>query len=467
MFSDKTKWIGRGREKQPPVCPCRLQARREFKLRRAFKRARLLICARQLYKLYLNGEYLCQGPALQDDGLALAVDEVDVTGLLRQGTNLLSLDLYDPKGEPGCALELFLDGVSVLVSDRRFGVASPEGVDRTMDGAETVDASMIQKGRLTQIGFGGASAAPRVQKLPQGFAPPAPAVPWKLLSPEAEEDGLYRFETERAGEVTLCARGSTGSMICVFPLPAEGTEAEKPRYKLKPGASPEPVSFYLPARFDRLRVQIEGDAELTELSVRAHLRSAGEKQTLLTTTDAPLQAAFERWRAALLEMNEMGLDEAAAQRSPLYKAALCLLTSSADALDPHRAPRSLSLQGTGPAAAGKAGESMSVTEALKQALSDPGDAAQARYAELAELAEQGKISEVLQSLLDEACPAETAVCAFVRFLLGIDPDAPSMERWSDPLPADVAELRFELTSGARRIVYERAGGISTLSAVAL
>lgn len=464
MFSDKTKWIGRGREKQPPVCPCRLQARREFKLRRAFKRARLLISARQLYKLYINGDYVCQGPALAD-GEAAAVDEVDVTSLLRQGQNLIALDLYDPKGEPGCALELFLDGVSVLVSDRHFGVASPEGVDMAMDGAETVDASLLQRGRLTQQGFGGVSAAPRVQKLTLSFAPAAPAVPWKSILPESGEDGLYELSVQRAGEVTLSARGSADARIFLYPLAADLAPSEKPRYILKPGASPEPVSFYLPSRFDRLRVQVEGDAEITELRVRAHLRSIGKTQTLLVTAHAPLLTAFERWRTALLEVNEMGLDEAAARRSPLYQAALCLLLSSPDALDPRRAPRSLSLQGS--AAPEKASEILSVGAALARAISDPGDAAQARFAELADLAKQGKIDELYQAVLDESCPAEAAACAFVRYLLGIDPDAPSLERWSDPLPAGIPQLRFELTSGARRIVYERAGGISTLSAVAL
>lgn len=67
--------------------------RREFDLRSIEKEYRIRITADDYYKLYINGKFVCQGPA-QGYYFCYYWNEVDITEFLREGKNEVFVDVY-------------------------------------------------------------------------------------------------------------------------------------------------------------------------------------------------------------------------------------------------------------------------------------------------------------------------------------------------------------------------------------
>ena len=69
--------------------------RRTFQLRDVPAEAPLFITADQSYQLYVNGEYVCRGPARGFQS-HWPFDEVDVRAQLRKGRNVIAVRAHNP-----------------------------------------------------------------------------------------------------------------------------------------------------------------------------------------------------------------------------------------------------------------------------------------------------------------------------------------------------------------------------------
>ena len=69
--------------------------RKDFELSKTPKKAPLFITADKAYKLFVNGEYVCRGPARGYQS-HWPFDEVDVAKFLRTGKNWLAVEAYTP-----------------------------------------------------------------------------------------------------------------------------------------------------------------------------------------------------------------------------------------------------------------------------------------------------------------------------------------------------------------------------------
>ena len=106
-----------------------MYARRAFRLSANVQSAELLISADDMYKLYINGEYVAQGPAPGYPG-RYYVNRIDVLKYLRAGDNVLALDVYYQglinrvwvSGDlrQGFICDLRVDGKSLVRSDEHF-----------------------------------------------------------------------------------------------------------------------------------------------------------------------------------------------------------------------------------------------------------------------------------------------------------------------------------------------------------
>jgi hypothetical protein len=108
-------------------------ARRSFNLDQTPREAKLRITASTKYQLYLNGEYICQGPA-RSAPHHQSYDILDVTGMLQAGRNTLAIRVHHQTGKhsyhhPGRAgllaqLDISLNARKLtLVTDTTWKVA--------------------------------------------------------------------------------------------------------------------------------------------------------------------------------------------------------------------------------------------------------------------------------------------------------------------------------------------------------
>ncbi len=93
-FTWQSQWIWMDETIESDV----MLARRSFDLDQAPLEARLRITASSKYQLYLNGEYICQGPA-RSAPHHQSYDILDVTGLLREGKNTLAIRVHHQAGK--------------------------------------------------------------------------------------------------------------------------------------------------------------------------------------------------------------------------------------------------------------------------------------------------------------------------------------------------------------------------------
>ncbi len=103
--------------------------RRHFSLQETPKKAMLYITADDYYKLYLGGRFVAQGPTMANHN-RYGYNEIDVTGYLSAGENLLAVHTYyqglinrvwqSGDGRHGLLCDLVVDGEVVLSSDESF-----------------------------------------------------------------------------------------------------------------------------------------------------------------------------------------------------------------------------------------------------------------------------------------------------------------------------------------------------------
>jgi len=93
-FTWQSQWIWMDETIESDV----MLARRSFDLDQAPREARLRITASSKYQLYLNGEYICQGPA-RSAPHHQSYDILDVAGLLREGKNTIAIRVHHQPGK--------------------------------------------------------------------------------------------------------------------------------------------------------------------------------------------------------------------------------------------------------------------------------------------------------------------------------------------------------------------------------
>ena len=74
---------------------CYAQFRYDFELEEVPEKAPFLISADEFYRLYVNGRYICRGPA-RGYQESWPYDEVDLSAVLRKGHNWISVEAYNP-----------------------------------------------------------------------------------------------------------------------------------------------------------------------------------------------------------------------------------------------------------------------------------------------------------------------------------------------------------------------------------
>ena len=91
----KAKWIWFDHERNYDLINARMQARRGFTLASAPRKCVIGITADARYRLYVNGEYVCRGPArgYQEHW---PYDEVDIAPYLRKGRNVIAAHVHTP-----------------------------------------------------------------------------------------------------------------------------------------------------------------------------------------------------------------------------------------------------------------------------------------------------------------------------------------------------------------------------------
>lgn len=111
--------------------------RKEFEVSRLPTRAPLFITADQSYQLYVNGHYVCRGPA-RGFQKSWPYDEIDIRPYLQPGRNILAIRSYNPgfsnfqyvsQGYAGLLVAAKWKGIS-LVSDPTWKCRRQSGVRR-------------------------------------------------------------------------------------------------------------------------------------------------------------------------------------------------------------------------------------------------------------------------------------------------------------------------------------------------
>jgi alpha-L-rhamnosidase len=129
-FLWEAKWIWMQEQSASEV----MLTRRLFEISQNPDKAFLRISASSIYQLYINGQYICRGPA-RSAPHHQSYDILDVTTLLRQGENLIAVRVhhqqgkfsYHHKGRPGLLvqLNLMIDGIPMTItSDENWSTSS-------------------------------------------------------------------------------------------------------------------------------------------------------------------------------------------------------------------------------------------------------------------------------------------------------------------------------------------------------
>ena len=90
----KAHWIWMDEEIKSDV----MLARHSFDIDQSPRQIHLLITASSQYQLYINGEYICQGPA-RSAPHHQSFDVLDIGSLIRQGKNILAVRVHHQKGK--------------------------------------------------------------------------------------------------------------------------------------------------------------------------------------------------------------------------------------------------------------------------------------------------------------------------------------------------------------------------------
>ena len=130
-FLWEAKWIWIQEQSASEV----MLTRRLFEISQNPDEAFLRISASSIYQLYINGQYICRGPA-RSAPHHQSYDILDVTTLLRQGENLIAVRVhhqqgklsYHHEGRPGllAQLNLMIDGIPMTITSNEDWSTLPD-----------------------------------------------------------------------------------------------------------------------------------------------------------------------------------------------------------------------------------------------------------------------------------------------------------------------------------------------------
>ena len=128
LIPDKAFWIGS--DHAFDLAETYLDFRRNIDFGSVPQSARLAITADSRYRLWINGTYVCRGPA-RCWPHAQQVDAIDIAPYLKSGTNSIAVQIYSPgyshfayvhRGACGLLAWLEVDGETALVTDQSWQV---------------------------------------------------------------------------------------------------------------------------------------------------------------------------------------------------------------------------------------------------------------------------------------------------------------------------------------------------------
>ena len=226
--------------------------RKEFELD-GFKKCILNISADDYYKLYINGQFVAQGPAAGYPWRYF-YNSVDVTEFLNPGKNLIAVHTYyqglinrvwvSGDQRTGLCMELFADDKSVLVSDESFrctfhsGFPDGEIIAYDTQFLENYDARCAEDGFETPEYDDSAwpMAAEREFVDYTMVLQPSAQLVFEEFKPVSIEHTGNRikvdFDAINVGYLKFAARGSAGAKIEMF-FAQELNEDDSLRWKLR------------------------------------------------------------------------------------------------------------------------------------------------------------------------------------------------------------------------------------------
>ena len=286
----------------------RLFARRQFRAGKRVRSAVLEIACRDMYKLYVNGHFVCRGP--RRSSINGSSDTVDLAPLIRPGVNLLALDIYSMDGKPGFIAQLSLDGKTKAVSDKSFALTVPTGLDNAWMG-ETLDLGAFDLNWMARMPRRGETCA----QAESGFSvsplrpEEAPKAACRFVEAQRLDSGLYDLGRACAGEILAKVSGDKGARVSFQygPDAAPFLKRHSRTDTLILGGSRAEAAFCIPVCARYICVQADPGARVEGITVRAQTALPLPECMRLETSDEALRSAFERRTDSILSVDGAGL----------------------------------------------------------------------------------------------------------------------------------------------------------------
>ncbi len=298
-----------------------MYARRAFRLGAKLQTAELLITADDYYKLYINGEFVAQGPAPGYPS-RYYVNRINVRDYLRAGENVIALDVYyqglinrvwvSGDDRQGFICELRIDDKPVLRSDERFryikstAYAKAEKLGYDTQFTEHFDMREEPSG-WKDVGYDDFMWAACVVNQNADYAfrlQPTPTLETRIVRPETEtrtETGvIYDFGHEISGTPIIKAKGEAGEKLVIRmgeELNADGSARFEMRcncrheHTLTLADSKNDWEMYDYCGFRYIEI-IESGAHVVELSARERFYPLNDDACTLESSDESLNAVF-------------------------------------------------------------------------------------------------------------------------------------------------------------------------------
>ncbi|MDF2721263.1 MAG: alpha-L-rhamnosidase [Paenibacillus sp.] len=211
-----------------------MHVRKSLYLNDAVQQAHIDIAADDYYKLYVNGEFVGQGPA-QANYYHYLYNRFDVAPYLRQGENVIAVHVYyhglisrsynSGDYRQGLIAELIADGSCVAQTDRtwKYRTAKEHGDGRVIgydtQFLENIDSRLMEKGWRSP-GFDDAAWTSAWEHIADDhrlvLQPTPPLSVYKVKPQKAEpiEGGYWLdFGSELTGQFTMRAKGASGQTV--------------------------------------------------------------------------------------------------------------------------------------------------------------------------------------------------------------------------------------------------------------
>ena len=316
-------------ELSPDERQCHLLARRWFHAPRHPKSAFLKVAADDFYRLYINGERVCESPYA---GYAFdtPVSRIDLRPYLKHGKNLLALDVFYDGGisdrtVSGDGLLFFvfeveIDGKVVARSDDRTHCLYTGAPDAAADG-EVIDLRRIPA-RWNQPDFSENGWQKAGSENTDGIRFNEDCVPGGAVRTLLPKQQGNRFTPDREifGYLTIDTAGTADTRILITLTSHTGSESH---LLVICDGTRRSVTTCVPAVFDRVFCDVTGSVSDIRLScLECVIPSDGE---VCTVSGADREAAelFDRALEAVKVCPRGGLPLCDLAEAELERAALC------------------------------------------------------------------------------------------------------------------------------------------------